>query len=81
MDFMTSNVSLAVRERERIGGDEGLRTRMESLTPLRRIGSVDDIAAAALWLCSPAGSYVTGKVIEVDGGIEAPNLPLGLADL
>lgn len=64
-----------------VTGDEGLRSRMESLTPLRRIGEVDDIAAAALWLCSPAGSYVTGKVLEVDGGIEAPNLPLGLPDL
>ena len=61
--------------------DEGLRTQMESLTPLRRIGSVDDIAAAALWLCSPAGNYVTGKVVEVDGGIESPNLPLCLPDL
>jgi 7-alpha-hydroxysteroid dehydrogenase len=64
-----------------VTGDESLRNRMESLTPLRRIGSVEDIASAALWLCSPAGSYVTGKVIEVDGGIEAPNLPLGIPDL
>ncbi len=66
---------------ETVTGDEGLLGQMESLTPLRRIGRVEDIAAAALWLCSPAGSFVTGKVVEVDGGIEAPNLPLGLADL
>ena len=28
-----------------------------------------------------AGRFVTGKVFEVDGGIEAPNLALGLPDL
>ena len=41
----------------------------------------EDIAAACLWLASPAGSFVTGKVVEVDGGLQAPNLPLGLPDL
>jgi 7-alpha-hydroxysteroid dehydrogenase len=61
--------------------DDDLRTRMESATPLRRLGEAEDIAAAALWLASPAGSFVTGKVVEVDGGIEAPNLALGLPDL
>ena len=54
---------------------------MEEATPLKRLGSVDDIAAACLWLASPAGSYVTGKIVEVDGGLQTPNLPLGLADL
>ena len=39
------------------------------------------LAAAVLYLSSPAGAYVTGKVIEVDGGIEQPNLDLGFADL
>jgi 7-alpha-hydroxysteroid dehydrogenase len=42
---------------------------------------VEDIAAACLWLASPAGGFVTGKVVEVDGGLQAPNLPLGLPDL
>ena len=32
-------------------------------------------------LASPAGGYVTGKVIEVDGGLEQPNLDLGFPDL
>ena len=52
-----------------------LRARMEELTPMRRIGTVEDVAAAALWLCSPAGGWVTGKVIEVDGGTESTNGP------
>src|SRR5438477_459954 len=30
---------------------------------------------AALWLCSPAGGWVTGKVVEVDGGSESTNWP------
>jgi 7-alpha-hydroxysteroid dehydrogenase len=52
-----------------------VRSQMEALTPMRRIGSVDDVAVAALWLCSPAGGWVTGKVVEVDGGTEATNWP------
>jgi len=55
--------------------DEDLRSKMEAMTPMRRIGSVEDIALAALYLASPAGSYVTGKVIEVDGGLVTTNWP------
>ncbi len=53
-----------------------LREQMEGLTPMARLGTVEDIAAAALYLASPAGSWVTGKVFEVDGGTEASNWPL-----
>ena len=55
--------------------------RMVRQTPLKRLGEPDDIALAALYLASPAASFVTGKVFEIDGGIEAPNLALGLPDL
>ena len=58
-----------------------LRTEMVERTPLKRLGEVDDIAIAALYLASPASSFVTGKVLEVDGGIEYPNLGLNLPDL
>jgi NAD(P)-dependent dehydrogenase (short-subunit alcohol dehydrogenase family) len=37
--------------------------------PLRRIGRPDDMAGVAVYLSSRAGSYVTGAVIPVDGGI------------
>jgi 7-alpha-hydroxysteroid dehydrogenase len=60
---------------------DDLHRQMVERTPLRRLGAVEDIALAVLYLASPAGSFVTGKVLEVDGGIEAPNLPLGLPDL
>ena len=58
-----------------------LRTAMEDATPLKRLGHVEDIAAAILFLTSPAGSYVTGKVIGVDGGLQSPNLEFPLPDL
>src|SRR6266566_4977939 len=54
---------------------DGIRRQMEAMTPMRRIGSVEDVALAALWLCSPAGDWVTGKVVEVDGGTESTNWP------
>jgi 7-alpha-hydroxysteroid dehydrogenase len=60
---------------------EELHREMVEKTPLKRLGDPDDVAIAALYLASPAGSFVTGKVFEVDGGIEYPNLGLGLPDL
>ena len=55
-----------------------VRERVTAATPLHRLATVDDVAAAAVWLASPAASFVTGKVIELDGGAEVPTLPMRL---
>jgi 7-alpha-hydroxysteroid dehydrogenase len=55
--------------------DDALREQMEAHTPMRRLGEVEDIALMALYLASPASSWVTGKVMEVDGGTETTNWP------
>ena len=47
---------------------EALKQRTSS-TPLRRIGEPDEIAGAAIFLASKAGSFVTGQSIVVDGGV------------
>ena len=38
---------------------------------MRRIGHPDEAAAAAVWLCSDASSYITGHSLIVDGGMTA----------
>jgi 7-alpha-hydroxysteroid dehydrogenase len=53
-----------------------LQQQMEALTPMARLGEVEDIAAAALYLASPASAWVTGKIFEVDGGTVASNWPI-----
>jgi 7-alpha-hydroxysteroid dehydrogenase len=58
-----------------------VRAKVTAATPLHRLASIDDVAAAAVWLASPAAGYVTGKVIELDGGAEAPAFPNELPDL
>ena len=44
-------------------------------TPMRRIGSVTEVANVVRWLCSPQSSFVTGAVIPIDGGQSAGNKP------
>ena len=61
--------------------DDSLREQMERATPLGRIGDPEEVAAAIVFLASPASAYMTGKILEVDGGIERPNLDLGIPDL
>jgi 7-alpha-hydroxysteroid dehydrogenase len=56
--------------------DDGLRTQFESNTPMGRIGKPRDIAAAALYLASPASSWVTGVILRVDGGTTSPSFEI-----
>jgi 7-alpha-hydroxysteroid dehydrogenase len=52
--------------------NDALRQEFERNTPMGRPGSIEDIAACALYLASPAAGWVTGKIFQVDGGTEAP---------
>ncbi|MDA3920839.1 MAG: 3-oxoacyl-ACP reductase FabG [Salinisphaera sp.] len=48
---------------------EETRAAMLGQIPLQRLGSVDDIAAAAAFLASPAAAYITGETLNVNGGL------------
>jgi 3-oxoacyl-[acyl-carrier protein] reductase len=49
--------------------NEAQRQRLEAMIPLGRLGHVDDIAYAALFLASPMASYITGATLDVNGGL------------
>ncbi len=57
---------------EHVLTDDSVRRQLEAGTPMLRIGQPEDIAAAVLYLASDAASWVTGKIFEVDGGVESP---------
>jgi len=53
-----------------------IKAEMVRLTPLARLGRVEDIAACALYLASPAASYVTSEIYGVNGGLVALNMTM-----
>ncbi|MEG3585943.1 MAG: glucose 1-dehydrogenase [Actinomycetota bacterium] len=61
--------------------NEDIHHAMVEGTPMKRLGEVNDIAAAAMYLASPAASYVTGQVLGVDGGIRSSNFDMGIPDI
>jgi len=73
--------SVATSALEIVLDNEEMRAAMEQGTPLKRLGEPEDIAAGVLYLCSPAGSYMTGKLLEIDGGLVSQTLGMGLPDL
>lgn len=60
--------------------NEELHAAMVAGTPLRRLGDPEDVAAAVLYLASPAAAYVTGEVLAVSGGITGSTLDMGIPD-
>jgi 3-oxoacyl-[acyl-carrier protein] reductase len=51
--------------------DQAEYERRARTIPLRRLGHEDDVAAAALFLLSPAAAFINGEILHVDGGIAA----------
>jgi len=54
--------------------DKDSLQKVSDLTPMKRLGTPEDIAFAVLYLASPAAAWVTGKIIEVDGGTESTSM-------
>ncbi len=97
LNMMTRNLAAEVAPKIRInaisvGGvatqaldvvltNDALREQFERNTPMGRPGSVEDIAACALYLASPAAGWTTGKIYQVDGGTEAPAMSVPVAPL
>ena len=44
---------------------------LQQMIPLRKVGSVEDIANACVFLLSAASGHTTGQVFSVDGGMHA----------
>jgi 3-oxoacyl-[acyl-carrier protein] reductase len=52
-----------------VGMDERARRAVAESTPLKRWGTVEDVAAAAVFLASPGASFMTGQALLVGGGV------------
>ena len=75
-DGVTLNTVLPGRiATDRIFGSYGSREAAEAAAerdvPAGRLGTVEELAAAAVFLCSDAAAYVTGTTLLVDGGLTA----------
>ena len=61
--------------------NDDLERMMLAKTPMARLGTVEDIAACALYLASPASSYVTGEIYGVNGGLTQIQVEMPPANL
>ncbi|HJZ55634.1 MAG TPA: 3-oxoacyl-ACP reductase family protein [Gemmataceae bacterium] len=60
--FISTDMSEAVRS---MAGEDNLK----KMIPARRLGTPEDVAGVVVFLAGPAGAYITGQVITVDGGL------------
>jgi 3-oxoacyl-[acyl-carrier protein] reductase len=49
--------------------DQEFRDEVAASTPLGRWGRPEDVAAAAVWLASPAAAFITGQSVNINGGV------------
>ncbi len=59
---------IATRFADGLMSDDAFMARRLQMTPLRRVGQPREIAGAAVFLAAPAGGFVNGQVLVVDGG-------------
>jgi NAD(P)-dependent dehydrogenase (short-subunit alcohol dehydrogenase family) len=52
----------------RFVGSEEVKAKFAAMHATKRIGTVDEVASAVVWLCSEGASFVTGHSMAVDGG-------------
>ena len=56
--------------------NDEIEQTMVELTPMARLGEVEDIALGAVYLASPAASYITGEILGINGGLERANMQM-----
>ena len=54
-----------------VGSREAAAAAARDAVPAGRVGTVDELAAAAVFLCSAPAAYITGTTLLVDGGLSA----------
>jgi len=95
MNFMTLNLAQDFAPKVRVNAisvgstltdalkgvmNKELELKMVKQVPMNRLGQPEDVAACALFLASPAASYITGEIFGVNGGITVPPMAMPRSD-